>query len=268
MSDDRGKTIGGQEEAEKVFEAEKSGKPFDIQVDGWEERWTSADRKSGTGMCWKTGVCLLLGLCFGMIMTGIIVHHRSMAVDAKVSQVQRELSKEVFRFHVLADSDSDDAQKVKREVRDRVLDYMKSSMPGSKDLVSVNETKEWAKNHLLQIEVLAKDVIREEGYDYGAKAEVSACYFPEKKYGDVIFPEGWYEALRIRLGSAKGHNWWCVLYPNLCFTDAACSVVDEDGKEALKRALTEEEYELVTATSDFKIKCFFGERIFAKDESK
>ena len=77
----------------------------------------------------------------------------------------------------------------------------------------------------------------------------------------MIFPEGEYEALRLRLGDAGGHNWWCVLYPGLCFNDQTCAVVDEEGKEELKGTLTAEEYEMVTATTEFKIKCFFlGDR--------
>lgn len=215
------------------------------------------EKKQRTGVQWRKWICLVLGICFGAVLTGVIISQRSVAVDARIAEVQEELSKEVFRFHVLADSDSDDAQRVKRKVRDRVLEYMRSDMPGSQELVSVNATKEWAQEHLFQIEQIAEEVVREEGFSYGAKAEVETCYFPVKQYGDVTFPEGWYEALQIRLGSAGGHNWWCVLYPNLCFTDVTCSVVSEDGKEELKRALTEEEYELVTATSDFKIKSFF-----------
>ena len=86
----------------------------------------------------------------------------------------------------------------------------------------------------------------------------------DKRYGDIIFPEGNYEALRIVLGKGNGHNWWCVLYPNLCFTNATCAVVDEDGKKELKEALSAEEYEMVTATSEFKIKWFF----FGKDHAK
>ena len=82
-------------------------------------------------------------------------------------------------------------------------------------------------------------------------------YFPEKTYGDVIFPEGEYEALRLKLGEADGHNWWCVLYPGLCFNDQTCAVVDEDGKKELKGTLTAEEYEMVTATTEFKIRSFF-----------
>ena len=77
-----------------------------------------------------------------------------------------------------------------------------------------------------------------------------------------MFPAGWYEALRIEIGSAKGKNWWCVLYPNLCFLDSVHAVVPKEGKQELETVLEEEEYEMVTATSKFKIKWFF----FGKDD--
>jgi len=205
----------------------------------------------------KKIICVILGICIGAFLTGAYVSQRAMEVDARISEIQGNLSKEVFRFHVLADSDSDEAQRVKLKVRDEVLEYMKQTMSGNEDLVSASQTKRWAKEHLREIEDVAERVIREEGYSYRAKAEVSVCYFPDKRYGDITFPQGYYEALRIKLGKAKGHNWWCVLYPNLCFTSATCAVVDEEGKEELREVLTDEEYEMVTATSDFKIKSFF-----------
>lgn len=202
-------------------------------------------------------ICCLLGICIGAFLTGVYVSQRAMEVDARISKIQGNLSKEVFRFHVLADSDSDEAQRVKLKVRDEVLEYMKQTMPGNEDMVSASQTKKWAKEHLREIEDVAERVIREEGYSYRAKAEVSVCYFPDKRYGDITFPQGYYEALRIKLGKAEGQNWWCVLYPNLCFTSSTCAVVDEEGKEELKSVLTDEEYEMITATSDFKIKSFF-----------
>lgn len=205
----------------------------------------------------KKIICVAAGICIGALLTGLVISQRAMEVDAKISELQGDLSKEVFRFHVLADSDSDEAQRVKLKVRDRILEHMKQTMPGNTDMVSASQTKEWAKEHLREIEMTAEEVIREEGYSYGAKAEVSVCYFPDKRYGDIVFPQGYYDALRIKLGKAKGHNWWCVLYPNLCFTSATCAVVDEEGKEQLRSVLTEEEYEMVTACSDFKIKSFF-----------
>ena len=78
------------------------------------------------------------------------------------------------------------------------------------------------------------------------------------------FPKGRYEALRVELGDGVGRNWWCVLYPNLCFTDTTCAVVTDEGRQELEHVLTEEEYEMVTATSDFKIKSFFFGDLFGE----
>lgn len=209
----------------------------------------------------KKIICMMIGVCIGAILTGFVISKRAMEVDERVSSVQKSLSEEVFRFHVLADSDSEEAQEVKLKVRDAVLTYMKEFMPGNEELVSAKQTEQWVRDHLFQIERIARETIQEQGFSYGAKAEVTNCYFPEKRYGDVTFPEGYYEALRIELGEAKGQNWWCALYPNLCFIDATYAVVSEEGKSELQSALTEEEYELVTATTDFKIKSFFfGEK--------
>ena len=110
-----------------------------------------------------------------------------------------------------------------------------------------------------QIEGIAEKIVKENGYTYQVNAEVTFCDFPDKTYGDVTFPAGRYEALRIEIGRAEGHNWWCVLYPNLCFLDSVHAVVPEEGKEELRQVLTDEEYEMVTATTYFKVKWFFFE---------
>ena len=192
-------------------------------------------------------ICVLAGILISLLVTGIMV-------NAKQSQLQEDLAKEVFRFHVLANSDSDEDQALKMQVKEAVIAYMKEEIPNSD---SVETTKEWARNHLDAIVNLAKAVIREEGYDYPVIAEVTTCDFPDKTYGDITFPSGRYEALRIEIGEANGQNWWCVLYPNLCFIDAVHAVVPEDGKKDLKKVLQEDTYEMVTATSRFKIGWFF-----------
>lgn len=192
-------------------------------------------------------ICVLAGILISLVVTGIIV-------NAKQSQMQEDLAKEVFRFHVLANSDSDEDQALKMQVKEAVIAYMKEEIPNSD---SVETTKEWARNHLDAIVNLAKAVIREEGYDYPVIAEVTTCDFPDKTYGDITFPSGRYEALRIEIGDANGQNWWCVLYPNLCFIDAVHAVVPEEGKKDLKKVLQEDTYEMVTATSRFKIGWFF-----------
>lgn len=202
----------------------------------------------------KNRICIVVTFLMAVLLTGSIV--RGQQVEAKVEKTQQELAKEVFRFHVLANSDSEEDQALKMEVKESVLDYMKEQIPESD---SAEETKEWARGHLEQIEGIAEKIVKENGYTYQVNAEVTFCDFPDKTYGDVTFPAGRYEALRIEIGRAEGHNWWCVLYPNLCFLDSVHAVVPEEGKEELREVLTDEEYEMVTATTHFKVKWFFFE---------
>ncbi len=198
---------------------------------------------------------LFLALVIAGTVTAITVHDRSVEVDARMEKTQKELAREVLRFHILANSDSKEDQDLKMQVKEEVLSFMKSELPYSH---SVEETKEWASSHLEEIEELAEELIVQKGYDYPVHAEVTNCEFPDKTYGDVTFPAGEYEALRIEIGQAQGHNWWCVLYPNLCFVDATNAVVPEEGKEELQEVLTDDEYHMITATSKVKIKWFFG----------
>ena len=118
-------------------------------------------------------------------------------------------------------------------------------------------TENWARLHLEEIEQVAIATLEQEGCEDAVTVEVTNCYFPDKTYGDVTFPKGYYDALRIKIGEAKGKNWWCVLFPNLCFVDSIHAVVPEEGKKELKEVLDEEEYEMVTATSKFQVKWFF-----------
>ena len=84
--------------------------------------------------------------------------------------------------------------------------------------------------------------MRERGFSYSADARLTRCYFPTKIYGDLVFPSGEYEALRVSLGEGAGQNWWCVLYPALCFTEPAQAVVPPQSKELLRDAVSAEDY--------------------------
>ena len=88
-------------------------------------------------------------------------------------------------------------------------------------------------------------------------AAVTTCYFSDRTIGEMLFPAGNYEALRVEIGAAAGRNWWCVLYPGLCFDGAVNVVTPGGGSGKMKNILTEEEYSGVTATSDFKISWYF-----------
>ena len=195
----------------------------------------------------KQVICMGIALIFAFCLTGILA-------QAKELKLQESLAKEVFRFHVLANSDSERDQALKLQVKAEVIAYMKEQLPESE---SVEMTKSWAKAHLNDIKKVAQKTLRQEGCEDRVCVEITNCYFPDKTYGDITFPRGNYDALRIEIGEAKGQNWWCVLYPNLCFVDAVHAVVPDEGKEELKDVLDEEEYEMVTATSRFKIKWFF-----------
>ena len=195
----------------------------------------------------KRVVCGGIAILLAAGISGMLVH-------AREQRLQEHLAKEVFRFHVLANSDSEEDQALKMKVKEEILEYMKQEIPESD---SVKTTKIWAKNHLEEIENVSKRVILEEGYDYPVNAQVRRCQFPEKSYGDITFPAGEYEALRIEIGEAKGQNWWCVLYPNLCFVDALHAVVPEEGKKDLERVLDDDTYDMVTGKTRFKIRWFF-----------
>ena len=135
---------------------------------------------------------------------------RGMQVEAKANAVQEKLSGEVFRFHVLANSDSKEDQELKMKVKEAVVDYMCENLSNAGNAA---EAKAWAIRHKEELIRTAREVLQEEGCNDQITAEVVRCEFPDKTYGDIIFPAGWYDALRIKIGKAQGHNWWCVLYP-------------------------------------------------------
>ena len=175
-------------------------------------------------------------------------------MNVKWSHMKADLAGKVFRFHVLANSDREEDQALKMRVKEEILAYMKQELPTSD---SAEITKAWTRANLHNITDRAQQLVKREGYDYTVTAKVASCDFPEKSYGDITFPAGEYEALRIEIGESKGQNWWCVLYPNLCFIDAVNAVVPQEGKEELKQVLEEDTYKMVTATTPFRIKWFF-----------
>ena len=192
-------------------------------------------------------VCILVGISISLLVTGVIV-------QAKKTRMQKDLAEEVFRFHVLANSDSKEDQALKMKVKEEVLAFMKEEIPNSGSVV---DTKKWAIENLEQIAEVAQEVVCEEGYQYWIMAEVTHCDFPEKSYGDITFPAGEYETLRIEIGEGKGQNWWCVLYPNLCFVNAVRAVVPKEGKQQLRKVLEEDTYEMITSKTRFRIGWFF-----------
>ncbi len=156
----------------------------------------------------------------------------------------------VMRFHVRAHSDSKEDQELKMAVKEDVVTFLK---PLLEDCSSIYESKNVIVSNLQNIYTISRNTIVEQGYDYPIEVYVTAEEFPAKTYGEITFPEGKYQALRIDIGDAKGQNWWCVMYPPLCFIDETTAVVSEEGKELLKENLTPQEYADLFATSEVKM---------------
>ena len=196
----------------------------------------------------KAAALVLIVVLCGAVFT------RVMQVEAKANAVQEKLSGEVFRFHVIANSDSEEDQELKMKVKEAVVAYMRETLSGAENAA---EAKAWAIRHKEELVRVSEEVLRAEGCSDKVTAEVVRCEFPDKTYGDITFPAGWYDALRIRIGKAQGHNWWCVLYPNLCFMDSVHAVVPKEGKDELQSVLTDEEYAMIVKGTPVKIKWFF-----------
>ncbi|MGI5850424.1 MAG: stage II sporulation protein R [Christensenellales bacterium] len=155
-------------------------------------------------------------------------------------------SEELIRFHVLANSDSPEDQELKLKVRDRIIEAMNPKFETSK---SLEETREIIIHNLEDIEAIASEEIKALGHDYNVKATLGKALFPTKSYGSITLPAGTYEALRIVIGKGEGSNWWCVLFPPLCFIDIKNGLTSEKTKNELMSVLSEEEFKSIQTIS-------------------
>ncbi len=153
-----------------------------------------------------------------------------------------DISNSVLRLHILANSNTDADQQLKLAVRNRVLDETKNIF---KNAWSANESARLAKENSALIKSIAEEEIQKHGFSYPVTVSVEKAAFPTKTYGELALPSGKYTAVRIKIGEAKGENWWCVMYPPLCFADGVITASDE-AKSTLAKSLSEDSYNLVT----------------------
>lgn len=168
--------------------------------------------------------------------------------------VSTNIQESVFRLHVIANSDSAEDQNLKYIVRDKVLEYINNI---SANQCSKEDVIKLATENINEIQKIAENTILENGYNYAVKLNIGNFAFPTKTYGDISFPSGYYDALKIEIGNAKGQNWWCVMFPPLCFVDITSGVVPKESKEIIKENLSVEEYKLVSENTNeisFKFK--------------
>ena len=176
------------------------------------------------------------------------------SAQSYVTAVSTNLSEAVFRLHVIANSDSTEDQSLKLKVRDSLIEYMNTIC---KDCSTKREAISIAQMHKSNFQKIAEQTIKDYDYDYSVKINIDNFYFPTKNYGDISLPAGLYDALKVEIGEAKGQNWWCVMFPSLCFIDITSGVVNDEAKENLEENLEQESFALISDTKKANIKFKF-----------
>lgn len=185
-------------------------------------------------------------------LTGLYSAKNIGAANAQTLQINEEevvdstiedISEKLIRFHVIANSDEEKDQALKLKVRDEVLKYIQPMLKDSKDIDNSREILKRENENILNI---ARTVIESNGYSYKVDSTLSREYFPVKTYGNITLPQGEYEAYRILIGSGEGKNWWCVMFPPICFVDVTKGAVAyEETEKEMKEVLSEDEYKMV-----------------------
>lgn len=179
------------------------------------------------------GVVLFIVICTSFL-SGCTLKENSVYEYDDVKDV-------LIRFHVIANSDTEEDQNLKLKLRDKVIEYYYPLLNNSK---SIEESRKIILDNKSKVEELARNFIKENGYSYSITSELSHENFPEKQYGNIVLPQGNYEAYRIIIGNGEGHNWWCVMFPPLCFIDVTKGEVEEEeSKKELDEVITESKQE-------------------------
>lgn len=184
---------------------------------------------------------ILIGLFGATTLTASKLH------DIQESQVH--IAKQVIRFHIRANSDTTKDQEEKMQVKKEVIAYLQPIMAKA---TNISEGRQLLLKHQNEIKEKAEEVLKTTS-NRKVTVYLTKEKFPTKSYGDMTFPPGEYEALRIDIGEAKGHNWWCVMYPSLCFLDETHGIVPDESKEKLQNVLTEEDYKALQPKYRFKL---------------
>lgn len=163
--------------------------------------------------------------------------------------VHEDLSQNILRLHILANSDSAVDQKLKLAVRDRILSESRKMFADSSSLEESKAILSDKKDVLIEA---AEDEIKKHGFSYSVNINTGVYNFPMKTYEKYSLPSGKYEAVRVEIGKAAGQNWWCVMFPPLCFVDAASDTKKTD--DYLKKALRDDEISLITTEEGFDVR--------------
>ncbi len=192
---------------------------------------------------------IALALTIGFMVTLAV----GFTTEEYATEVNEDLAESVLRLHIRANSDEEYDQALKIKVRDALLKEFEPELRGADTKEELIEVINENHDRIIQV---AEKTINENGYNYSVRANVGEAFLETKKYGNVYLPAGNYDALIIEIGSGEGQNWWCVLFPPLCYVGDT-SVVSGKDKEILMQSLTPEEYDLITSQSEGDIEFRF-----------
>ena len=201
------------------------------------KKWVKKDK-------WIIAISLIIG-----IIAAGFTYSKSYS-----QEISNGLKQKIIRFHVIANSDSEEDQTLKLKVRDAVLEEMKPILEKSK---SIEESRKIINLNKDKIKQISEKIIKDCGKDYKVEIKLENTEFPTKQYGDIVLPAGEYEAVRIIIGNGGGKNWWCVMFPPLCFVDITHGTVPEENKKEFEELLEAEEYKIITKGEELDIKIKF-----------
>ena len=182
-----------------------------------------------------------------------VIAAMTVCINAEVNKIDRaseDYKEKLIRFHVIANSDNNEDQELKLKVRDNIISYLKPKLENSD---SISESEEIIKSEYENLYKISRETVKENGYDYDISVGIEYSNFPTKQYSNVVLPAGEYKALKVIIGEGKGKNWWCVMFPPLCFVDEENGIIDEETDSKLQSVLDEEEYELITSENKTEV---------------
>ena len=197
----------------------------------------------------KKGIKIIISLILSLSIS-IIYSSVSFAKTCE------EIRNDVFRLHILANSDSDEDQQLKYKVRDYIIKQTADKL----NLTSKEQAIAWSQDNIDYIKQLALEEIHRNGYNYNVEVNIEEIYFATRQYGHLTLPAGQYMALRIEIGEAKGKNWWCVLFPQLCIPSSLKS--DEAGDN-----FSDDQLEILQNGEKYKIGFWLVE-LFSKNKTE
>ena len=185
-------------------------------------------------------------LCVSVVISFLLNFVLCVSAKDYSDKIQNRLANKIMRLHVLANSDLNYDQDLKLKVRDEILNRFDKYLYNSKTKI---QAKEILSKNLSEIKKIAREIISKNGFDYNVQAMICHDNFPTKTYGDITLPAGNYETLKIIIGKGQGHNWWCVMFPPLCFIDATRKTnsknISKISKQKLKNLLSDDEYKII-----------------------